>query len=154
MIWNKLKTHLQYNYGQHCWILRWICCFNEWKQTWTLKRRNWNKIKLRMTSVLGSLHPTGHDAADFLVQPWMTYMYWWQRYWPLTFCSHEAFSGPSGSDLIPKWTASVHTGPRLFMSTLFTRNLSAVVRFWRLSWKQEPVLDDIGLFTRTKRQST
>ena len=78
MIWNKLKTHLQYNYGQHCWILRWICCFNEWKQTWTLKRRNWNK--LRMTSVLGSLHPTG-DAADFLVQTWMTY---WQQYWPLT----------------------------------------------------------------------
>ena len=105
MIWNKLKTHLQYNYGQHCWILRWICCFNEWKQTWTLKRRNWNK--LRMTSVLGSLHPTG-DAADFLVQPWMTY---WQQYWPLTFCSHEVFSVPSGSDMIPKWTASVHTRP-------------------------------------------
>ena len=105
MIWNKLKTHLQYNYGQHCWILRWICCFNEWKQTWTLKRRNWNK--LRMTSVLGSLHPTG-DAADFLVQPWMTY---WQQYWPLTLCSHEASSVSSGSDLMSKWTASVHTGP-------------------------------------------
>ena len=102
MIWNKLKTHLQYNYGQHCWILRWICCFNEWKQTWTLKRRNWNK--LRMISVLGSLHPTG-DAADFLVQPWMTY---WQQYWPLTFCSHEVFSVPSGSDMIPKWTAFFH----------------------------------------------
>ena len=45
-------------------------------------------------------------------------------------------------------------GTGLFMSSLFTRNLSAVVRFWRLRWKQEPVLDDIGLFTRTKRQST
>ena len=105
MIWNKLKNHLQYNDGQHCWILRWICCFNEWKQTWTLKRRNWNK--LRMTSVLGSLLSTG-DAADFLVQPWMSC---WQQYWPLTFCWHEAFSVPSASDLMPKWTASVHTGP-------------------------------------------
>ena len=36
------------------------------------------------------------------------------------------------------------------MSSLFTPNLSAVVRFWRLRWKQELVLDDIGLFTRTR----
>ena len=114
MIWNKLKTHLQYNYGQHCWIQRWICCFNEWKQTWTLKRRNWNK--LRMTSVLGSLHPTG-DATDFLVQPWMTY---WQQYWPLTFCSHEVFSVPSGSDMIPKWTASVHTDRSFYEQFVYT----------------------------------
>ena len=90
----------------------WICCFNEWKQTWTLKRRNWNKF--RMTSVLGCLHPTG-DAADFLVQPWMTY---WQQYWPLTSCSHEVFSVPSGSDMIPKWTASVHTGPVFLLSLI------------------------------------
>ena len=40
-------------------------------------------------------------------------MTYWQQYWPLTLCSHEVFSVPSGSDLIriPKWTASVHTGP-------------------------------------------
>ena len=36
-------------------------------------------------------------------------------------------------------------GTGLFMSSLFTLNLSAIVRFWRLRWKQEPVLDDIGL---------
>ena len=56
------------------------------------------------------LHPTS-DAADFLVQPWMTY---WQQYWPLMFFSLEAFSVPSGSDLIPKWTASVHTRDHFF----------------------------------------
>ena len=33
------------------------------------------------------------------------------------------------------------------MSSLFTLNLFAIVRFWRLRWEQEPVLDDIGLFT-------
>ena len=109
MIWNKLKTHLQYNYGQHCWILRWICCFNEWKQTWTLKRRNWNK--LRMTSVLGSLHPTG-DAADFLVQPWMTY---WQQYWTLTLTSfHEqcVYTEPFCCCPLLEAQMETRTGPR------------------------------------------
>ena len=81
--------------------------FQRMKTDLDSEKEKLEQAKLRMTSVLGSLHPTG-DAADFLVQPWMSY---WQQYWPLTFCSHEVFSVPSGSDMIPKWTASVHTGP-------------------------------------------
>ena len=63
------------------------------------------------------------------------------------FCAKWIRSNTEMNRFCSHGTASFHE------QSVYT-DLSAVVRFWRLRWKQEPVLNDIGLFTRIKRQSS